>query len=164
MNKLSIEKINLSAPYKVWETKKENEYNFLSENGVLYGVGFSEEMEIGGITSYQFSFARLNDVHGGFDDNIRKTLMAIISEFFNANDDIMIYICDTADGRETFRSRLFLKWFEAAEAQERFVIRTAQAEIDGQGFYTAMIVERSNPHLEQIIEDFEYTAKMLTEK
>lgn len=152
------------APYKVWAARRENEYNFISEYGVLYGVGFSEEMEIAGISAYQFSFARVNDVHGRFDHNIRRTLMAIISEFFNANNDIMIYICDTSDGRESSRNKLFLKWFDDAEAQERFVIRTAHANIEGQGFYTALIVEKRNPCLEAILQDFEVTAKLLTEK
>jgi len=164
MKLLSLENINSHTPYKVWNATKENEFNFITESGVLYGVAFSEEMAIGGIMSCQFSFARLNADKSGFDERIRATLLAIIEEFFNANNEIMIYICDTSDGREAFRSKLFVKWFEESDGANRFVIRTASAEIEEQGFYTAMIVERSNPNLEAILEDFEYTSRILCEK
>lgn len=164
MNKLSIQNINHNSPYKVWGTARDNEYSFISDKGVLYGVNFSEEMEIAGIMACQFSFARINDMQGGFDENIRKTLMAIICEFFNANNDIMIYICDTSDGRESMRSRLFIHWFEEAEAKDRFEIRTASAIVEGQGFYTAIIVEKTHPQLKEIIEDYMYTAEILTDK
>ena len=81
MKELNLEHINAKSPYKVWRTSRENELNFLTDGGVLYGVGFSEEMEIAGITSYQFSFARLNANHSGFDVLIKQTLMAIIDEY-----------------------------------------------------------------------------------
>ncbi len=164
MNELNLEHINARSPYKVWRTLRENELNFLTDGGVLYGVGFSEEMEIAGITSYQFSFARLNATHSGFDALIKQTLMAIIDEFFRANNEIMIYICDTSDGREAYRSRLFMRWFEESDESSRFTIRSVSTEIEGQGFYTALIIENANPHIKEILEDFESTAKVLCEK
>ena len=90
--------------------------------------------------------------------------MAIICEFFNANNDIMIYICDTSDGKETSRSRLFIKWFDEYEEKSRFIIKTASTYIENQGFYTAMIVERTNKHLAAIIDDFDNTANLLCDK
>lgn len=44
----------------------------------------------------------------------------------------------------------------------RFTIRTANAVVEGQGFYAAIIVENSNPKLIDITEDFERTAEALT--
>lgn len=164
MNSLSLERINAVSPYKVWGTTHDNEFNFITDGGVLYGVSFIEEMEIAGIQSYQFSFARLNAKHQGFDDAIRRTLTAIICEFFRSHNEIMIYICDTSDGKESFRSKLFVKWFESSDANMRFVIKTANTTLEGIGFYTAMIVERSNEHLAEIIEDFDNTAEVLCNK
>lgn len=164
MNSLNIERINSVAPYKVWRTARENEFNFITENGVLYGVGFTEEMEIAGVQTYQFSFARLNTDHSGFDEKIKTTLISIIEEFFFSNNEIMIYICDTSDKREEFRSKLFVRWFKEYDNYERFVIRTASAEIEGQGFYTALIVEKQNSRLRDILEDFDSTAEVLCNK
>lgn len=164
MEQLNIDRINTKAPYKVWRTVRDNQFNFITENGVLYGVGFTEEMEIAGIRAYQFSFARLNSDHSGFDEKIKETLVNIIGEFFLANNEIMIYICDTSDKREECRSKLFVRWFKEYDNNDRFVIRTASAEIEGQGFYTAMIVEKRNPRLKDILGDFDATAAVLCDK
>ena len=45
----------------------------------------------------------------------------------------------------------------------RFAIRAANAIVEGKGFYAAIIVETRNPMLEDILDDFENTAKALTE-
>lgn len=76
----------------------------------------------------------------------------------------MIYICDTSDGREAYRSRLFMRWFEESDENARFTIRSVSTEIEGQGFYTALIIENTNPHIKEILEDFESTAEVLCEK
>ena len=73
-----------------------------------------------------------------------------------------MYICDTSDGREAKRNRLFLRWFEEFANPERFTMRAASAIIEGQGFYAAIIVENSNPQLEAIISDFNRSAESLT--
>ena len=72
-------------------------------------------------------------------------------------------MCDDSDGREANRNRLFLSWFKKNADAERFAIRAANATVEGKGFYAAIIVERRNPQLDAIIEDFEITAKALTE-
>ena len=72
-------------------------------------------------------------------------------------------MCDDSDGREANRNRLFLAWFKKHVAPNRFTIRTANAIVEGKGFYAAIIVENRNPLLESIIADFESTAQALTE-
>ena len=41
-------------------------------------------------------------------------------------------------------------------------MRTANAIVEGQGFYAAIIVENSNPKLDAIVKDFNQTAESLT--
>lgn len=41
-------------------------------------------------------------------------------------------------------------------------MKTANATIEGEGFYAAIIVENSNPKLEDIVNDFKQTAETLT--
>lgn len=72
----------------------------------------------------------------------------------------MLYICDTSDGREAARNRLFLSWFER-EANERFIIRTAKAKIEDEVIYTAIIVANDHPALQAILRDFEEQKEML---
>ena len=59
---------------------------------------------------------------------------------------------------------IFLRWFEKHAEPGRFTIRTANAIIEGEGFYAAIIVENRNPKIQAITTDFEETARTLTQK
>ena len=94
--------------------------------------------------------------------HIKDTLIAIIEQFFAENANVLLYICDTSDGREEKRNRLFVRWFEEFATPDRFTMKTANATVEGQGFYAAIIVENTNPMLEAIVGDFKQTAESLT--
>ena len=51
--------------------------------------------------------------------------------------------------------RLFLRWFEEYEHRGKFVIKVSKITAEGVDNYAAVIVQRNNPQLEQIIHDFE---------
>ena len=162
MNSLSLININGQSPYRV-VLSDHGDYLFSTDNGIVYSVSFHEEFELGGCMTYQFSLTNVNDVHASYDSQISSTVVAIIEEFFVQNKDVLLYMCDTADGREANRNRLFIAWFNRY-ASDRFVIRTADAIVEGQGIYAAIIVESSNPKLNAITEDFELTAETLSNK
>ena len=44
MNSLNVSNINLRSPYTVWE--ENGEYVFISENNILYAVGFEYDDSI----------------------------------------------------------------------------------------------------------------------
>ena len=69
----------------------------------MYSVGFMPDNEIAGCASYQFFINRLKGDVDGSDEKVRMTIMVIIDEFFATHNDIMLYICDTSDGREAAR-------------------------------------------------------------
>ena len=74
----------------------------------------------------------------------------------------MLYLCDTSDGREESRNRLFLSWFERYGQKNQFTICKAHTEIEGEGLFFCIVVENRNPKLKAITEDFEDKAAMLT--
>ena len=39
------------------------------------------------------------------------SVVRIIIEFFRANPDILLYMCDNANNQQAQRNRLFLRWF-----------------------------------------------------
>ena len=77
---------------------------------------------------------------------------------------VLLYICDTSDGKEDSRNRLFLRWFEKYAEPGRFTICNAHANVEGEVVYAAIIVENRNPKLKEIMEDFEEAAAVLTDK
>ena len=159
MNELSIERINKKSPYKV--EPLHGGYTFTTESGIDYSVHFTEEFPLGGCETYQFMFSKLSSGHASFDNNIRQTLIVIIEEFFSQHRSVLLYICDTSDNREASRNRLFARWFKQFAVGTEYVFRSANSIVEGQGFYAAIIVEKNNPNLNAIINDFEESAREL---
>lgn len=108
-------------------------------------------------------YDRLN-VRAPHDPKIEATVLAIIEEFFRSNQHVLLYICDTSDGKESSRSRLFLRWFERHASPDRFTICTANARVEDETVYVAIIVDNRNPKLQAITDDFKQTAEVLTNK
>ena len=121
-----------------------------------------EDMEIAGCKSYQFSIRRLTDDYSGHDPKVKDTIMAILQAFFDENNDVLIYICDDTDGRESVRNRLFIRWFKEYDTNERFEIKYADAIVEGKGFYTAIILRKDHPHFLDIVNEFDIVAANLT--
>ena len=161
MTPLSLEQINKLAPYYVMLSPRDN-YIFETEQGIHYSISFEEDTPLGGCNTFQFIIEKIDKVRSPHDPKVEPTILAIINEFFMEHLDVLLYICDDSDGREANRNRLFLAWIKRNAEPERFTIRTANATVEGKGFYVAIIVENRNPLLESIIEDFECTARALT--
>lgn len=162
MKKFSLTRVNRKSPYQVRATEKG--FEFETKNGLHYEIRFFEENPIGGCETWQFSFAKAEDATAPEDPYVRFTLFAIIDEFFLANENVMLYVCDTSDRREAARNRLFIRWFKQSAEPHRFTIRTANAIVEGQGFYAAIIVEKRNSKIKAITEDFDATVNILTNK
>lgn len=161
MKEISTERINAKSPYKVEQTEF-GDFVFQTREGIIYGIAFLEDNPIGGCETYQLTISNKNDHHGAFDPDVRITIFAIIEEFFCNNSNVLIYICDTSDGREAVRNRLFLKWFEEYADNGHFYFSTAQATIEGEGFFAAVIAKYSNPKIELVKKDFERTSRELS--
>ena len=161
MIQLSLDSINESAHYYVMLSPKGG-YIFETEGGIHYTISFEEDSPIGGCNTFQFIIEKMENVRSGYDSKVEQTILAIINQFFVEHLDVLLYLCDDSDGREANRNRLFLSWFKKNADPERFTILTANATIEGKGFYAAIIVENRNPMLKSIIEDFETIASALT--
>ncbi len=72
-------------------------------------------------------------------------MTAIIEEFFKANDVLLDYICDTKDGRQSARNRLFSQWFNHYPNRHLFTLRTMNVEFDGVSYYASAIIRNDNP-------------------
>lgn len=66
------------------------------------------------------------------------------------------------------RNRLFLRWFNGYEQQKKYVIKSSEVKgepIDGRPIteYIALIVKRTHPQLEEIIQLFDEEIGMFNE-
>lgn len=162
MINLDLNNINIQAPYKVSLSTK-GDYMFETFHGIHYSISFIEDEPLGGCKTYQFVIERLENRHTGYDSGVEDTILIIIYEFFKQHLFVLLYFCDTSDGREAKRNRLFMSWFQKHADKTRFTICSANATVEGQGIYAAIIVENRNPLLDDIVSEFNSTASMLAE-
>lgn len=66
-----------------------------------------------------------------------------------------MYQCETGDDRQAMRARLFKRWFNDYVFAERYYVKVSVLRDDEIYNYIALIVQKSNPKLESIIQDFD---------
>ena len=159
---LSLTNINAKSPYEVSLTPQG--FTFQTKLGIHYDVSFEPDNEIGGCPTYQLILKKVERERTPHDPQVEPTILAIIDEFFCSNFNVLLYICDTSDGREAKRNRLFLMWFERHADPERFTIRTAQTKLEKEMLYISVIVEKRNPLYAAIQEQIDKDTALLSEK
>ena len=163
--KLSAESINKQAPYKVQATSKENIFYFKTDHGVDYLAGFTREDGLLSEPVYQFYIINTNNRKSPRDRKLRDTVMAIIYEFFDAGQSVMLYICDTGDAKQGMRSRLFEYWWRSSPRKSYFIMQSADVlDTDGVMNYAAIVVRLDHPQLAEVVAEFAETVKLLNEK
>ena len=167
MNRLEIEDINVHSPYEVsLSDGEENYFEFITDHGVHYSVGFMpDDMELMHSEAYHLIIVNVNSRPSPSDRKVRDTVLAIVEEFFDRNNTTLLYICETGDGRQRQRSRLFERWFAAYERKVLYTSVTSSV-VDDAGIinYATIIVRNDNPCLVEVITDFTNTVSLLNNK
>lgn len=162
MKKLDIKRINADSPYKVTADKKGRLF-FVTDFEIEYMVEFDMDSNPY-YTAYLFNLTNLYHKRSPGDKKIPLTIICIIEEFFRQNPDILLYMCSTEGGQQAQRARLFLRWFNGAQQREKYAIRAMEVRgEDGRDEYVAMIVQRSNPNLDKILERYDAEVAMFNE-
>jgi len=164
MNPLNLSSINLVSPYTVWAAD-EQYYYFKTDYQAIYKIGFMDDYSIWESGAYQFLIINENGAPSPNDAKLKTTVFCVLEAFFAANPDILLYLCETGDGKQALRSRLFTRWFEEYHDNQLYYCRTVEiADIDNVKNFAALIVQMSNPRLNEIKAEFEETIRILTEK
>ena len=163
MNTLDLNFVNRFASYKVW-TEDGKDYLIETNRGNIFVVGFMDDYSIWLTGAYQFTINNQNHLPSPNDQKLRETILLLVEAFFVANPDILLYICETGDGKQALRSRLFVRWFNTYTRRDDYVMQTAEVQEGDTKNFAALIVQKSNPRLQEIIAEFEETISILTNK
>lgn len=162
MNKLNLENINKKAPYVVHEREnKLNEFYFWSDFGIVYDINFSPNYSVVPSGTCEIGINNRGHQTSPRDPKFLLTLIAIIEEFFNSNNDVMLYMAETGDEKQGFRNRLFVMWFNNYENRQDYFLKTAEGKMEGQDNFMAIIAKIDNPRLPRVIEEFDETVSIL---
>ncbi len=161
MNSLNIDNINFRSPYIVGFDGKA--FLFTTDSGIAYRVDFELDSNPY-FTAYWFNLANPQHQKSPGDVKIAQTVICIIEEFFRQNPDIMLYMCSTANNQQAQRARLFLRWFNGYEQQQRYLIKAVEVKGDDKRKdYVALIIQRTNPQLDEIVARFDSEIAMFNE-
>ena len=163
---LNVDKINAVAPYSVTATKDPNWVMFKTDYGVLYAAGFDrDDTSMPETETYQFTILNGNHKKSPRDSKVRETIVAIIEDFFVENNEVMLYICETGDSKQSMRSRLFEYWFNHYKKGWNVMYLYATVKDDaGVLNYAAIIIRQDHPRLKEIIREFTDAVTVLNDK
>ena len=153
MIQLSAETINTRSPYKVIK-EDNNIFIFKTKCGIVYSAGFIQDTSFMEDGVYQFFLINKSRKKGPKDEDIFETVKVIIEEFFAQKESVMLYICDTADGRQASRDRLFRAWFYSYIESDSYTMCTDTMTIDNVRYFSSILLRRNNPMLIQVLNKF----------
>jgi hypothetical protein len=159
MNQLDFSRIQDASPYQMEEVSN-GIYLFETDNNVLYKIESEEDAPIGGCDTYQFYINNIRHIRAERDTKVKQAVMAILVEFFRVNDSVVLYVCDTSDGRQRKRSLLFQRWFNEYRYANQFTVLFGCIQDENIDNYVGIIVERANPRYQAVIDDFNETLAM----
>lgn len=165
MIELDLIQVNASSPYPVSFDTATHLYKFVSDYGVSFSVAFEKNDLLDNGESYQFALTNYEGAKSPRDHKVRKTVLAIIEEFFQKNEAALLYICETGDGMQKIRNRLFHFWFKVyAEKDEYLFLPQVVYDEEDNENYAALIIRRDNPCFNDLVTEFMNTINLLNTK
>lgn len=165
MVSLNVDNINSFSPYKVTKNEATGFYVFTTRYGVEYGIRFDDDDLLGVDEVYQFVIANLNNKKSPRDRDLRSTIVTIVMEFFETSSNTMLYICETGDGKQDMRGRLFHSWFMSFASAERFACYEAHIiEEEGVSNHASIILRKDNPNFDTVVNAFQTSVQLLSNK
>lgn len=165
MKALALDIINSEAPYKVSWHEKSHTYRFKTDYNVILAIAFDEDNMIESADSYVFSIINVNNMPSPRDVRMRDTVMLIIEHFFKVNQAALLYICESGDGKQQMRGRLFEFWFSTYRMKKDYLLMPVSIEdTEGQENFAALIIRKDNPKFVDIVSEFSNTIAMFRVK
>lgn len=162
---LDINTINNNAPYKVRPSEREGFVVFTTEHDVSLSVGFCSTNLLTSDEAYEFVILNAEHKPSPRDPKVKDTIVAIVDAFFSSNNNTVLYICETGDGKQALRNRLFQDWFSGYSQKGNYVfLSTTITDEENIRNYATIISRNDNPNLEAVIGEFYATVKLFSEK
>ena len=164
MNALSLSSINSASPYEV-RRRGNDTYSFITDSSIEIFVIFEKDDILQSGLSYQFGISNPKGSKSPRDSKVRETILSIVQEFFEKNQAGLLYICETGDGMQRMRNRLFKYWFSIYGESDDYYFQpmTIYDEEDNENF-AALIIRYDNPKFSEIVREFTTTINLLNSK
>lgn len=148
MNKNIVEPSVIEAPYPIFK-EKDRDCFYFKVNATEYNIVFIKSDLLGVLPYDTICIDRdLKDNNG--NQNVAKTLVSIIKNILE-KDRVLCFTCDTSDGRQIARQRLFKLWFKSNPSSLQYVMLT----INSDDIYVGIILKKSHPQYSEYMNELE---------
>ena len=89
------------------------------------------------------------------DLNVYETVVAILEEFFKNDNIALVFICDSHDGRQAIRQRLFNIWFAQYGHNHLFQLVSKRLIVDDTPYFVNLLAKKDMPLLQDRIASLE---------
>ncbi|MCQ2192295.1 MAG: DUF6169 family protein [Paludibacteraceae bacterium] len=153
----NFESSNITAPLKIFKEKDRDVFYF-KVNTSEYRVAFVESTPLGTLQLDSIIIARDTKDNGG-NDKFEQTIIAILVSLLD-KDRVLCFTCDTEDGEQFARQRLFKTWFK----KNQIAIDYEMVTIDDEGdLCGGILIKKSNPLYSVYLEDLKEFKKEMEE-
>lgn len=160
---VSAERINEKPCYHVIQVADDT-VEFVTDFGVEYQINFMPDYTLWEENAYQFVIINKNLKSSPNDSKLKDTLIYIVENFFEENKNILLYICETGDGKQAARSKLFLRWFANYHRSSDYIFKSTEIVSEEERNFAAVILRKDNPDHIGIINDFNEMITLLGNK
>ena len=141
-------------PYRYWI--EDDKYLFRTPSGVLYVAYFLDLSSLAeNLFTFIFDRVSMGD-KGVIDTQVCDTVCTILASFFKEHINSILIVCDSADGREKARMRLFNAWFDRI-APEGLIKVDRTGRTSSYELFVSILLCQDNPAKEQLkalLEDY----------
>ena len=152
MDLISLSAVNAKSPYKI-DSDPSGSFFFVTDKRRPYHVAFIEDPLFYEHGIYQYCLD--TDVHAEADGHVYEVVVTLMEEFFKSSAKGLLYVCDSMDGRQAARNRLFNRWFNAYARRDEYLLLQREVPYEGVMQYVSLIVRKDQPELQPITESFD---------
>ena len=142
------------SPYKISE-EAPLDYTFINRDGIKYHASFYsvEPLYPEFIDTYSFSIEPEDKSSHPIDRRIAITIAEILKRFFEVNTNAMIMVCDSTDGKELKRRKLFDRWFD--HFSDNSILKyDASAPLAEYQLFISLYICKDNPNRDMLLQAF----------
>lgn len=141
-----------------------NSYYFTTIDQLTYEIKFVpsseffEDYEELDVDVFEMVISVIDNPSGGrmrADPLVAPTIFRIFEDFFLAQRHVIVFICDSSDGRERARFRKFDRWFYSSPVRSTEVAKIDRVIPDGDVMILlSMMLSRRHPQLLRLVDMF----------
>ena len=152
MDLISLSAVNAKSPYKI-DSDPSGSFFFVTDKQRPDHGAFIEDPLFYEHGIYQYCLD--TDIHAEADGHVYEVVVALMEEFFKSSAKGLLYVCDSMDGRQAARNRLFNRWYNSYADRNKYLLLQREIPYEGVLQYVSLIVRKDHPEVQLITEAFD---------